>query len=73
MWLPQLFKAFRKHNQYIYDVFITVNDDALDVLWMLMNSMINLVGWFSFKKQDSIATATAEVFDALLSLSELFL
>jgi hypothetical protein len=38
--------------------------------WMLIHSMNNFVG-YAFKKQAATATATADEFDAFLSLSEL--
>jgi hypothetical protein len=71
LWLPQLFNAFRKHDQYISDVFIIVNDDALDIL-LDVNELYEQLCWFSFKKQAATASATADEFDAFLSLSELF-
>jgi hypothetical protein len=70
MWLPQslMFNAFPKHDRSIYD-----DDDDLDILWILLQWIVlsNQVG-FAFNKQASTATASADEFDAFLSLSELF-
>jgi hypothetical protein len=49
LWLPQLFYAFRKHDQYISDVFIIVTDDALDIL-LDVNELHEQLCWFSFKQ-----------------------
>jgi hypothetical protein len=67
-----MFNAFHKHDRYIYDVFIIVNDDDLDILWILLQWIVlsNQVG-SAFNKQAATATATANVFDAFISLSEL--
>jgi hypothetical protein len=47
LWLPQMFAAFRKRKCYIYDVFITVNDDALDIL-LDVSLLCEQLCWFSF-------------------------
>jgi hypothetical protein len=64
-----MLNAFRKLKRYINDVFILVNDDALDIL--LDVKMNNFVG-STLNKQATTANAMAEEFDAFLSLSELF-
>jgi hypothetical protein len=66
MWLPQMFIAFRNLDQYIYHVFISVMTILIS-FWMLNHPMNNFVG-SALNKQ----AASAEEFDAFLSLSELF-
>jgi hypothetical protein len=57
--------AFRKLNRNIYDVFIIVNDDALDIL-LDVNEFMNNFVVSALNKQAATATAPAEEFDAFL-------